>query len=245
MQAWVFCLARWHSLLPFIRIAGFPTVPIVACTLSMCHAQDWQSDSSVLQVTLVHLYQAGMFADLDQISTASRSAPLASSNKGEGRGRGRGRGRVSAPVAGAKVSAAEAPLREEVQHKLQHLPPALLNTCQQVSVCLFSVCLPACLSVCLPACLSVYLSVCRSACLCIHPSVCLPACCLPVCLSNCLPGCLSVCLCTCLSVCLFVCVSVCLSACLLSVFAVLVVIASATRSTVTCARGTCIGRRTR
>lgn len=84
-----------------------------------------------LQVTLVHLYQAGMFADLDQISAASHLAPPASSE--------RGRGRASMPMRGAKVSAAEAPLREEVQHKLQHLPPALLSTCQQV-----------CLSVCLP-----------------------------------------------------------------------------------------------
>ena len=102
-----------------------------------------------------------MFADLDQISTASHSAPLASSNRGEGRGQIR----VSAPVAGAKVSAAEAPLREEVQHKLQHLPPALLNTCQQVSAFL-----PACLSVCpfrlsfssvLFVCLSVLLFMCE------------------------------------------------------------------------------------
>ena len=98
-----------------------------------------------MQVTLVHLYQAGMFADLDQISTASHSAPLA------GSGKGGGGGRASAPVAGAKVSAAEAPLREEVQHKLQHLPPALLNTCQQVSACL-----PVWLAICLSVILSVF-----------------------------------------------------------------------------------------
>lgn len=100
---------------------------------------------SMLQVTLVHLYQAGMFADLDQISTGSHPTPLASGNRGGGRGKG------SAPVAGAKVSAAEAPLREEVQHKLQHLPPALFNTCQQV-------CLRACLCLCITECLD--LSVC-------------------------------------------------------------------------------------
>ena len=73
---------------------------------------------TLLQVTLVHLYQAGMFADLDQINAVAGVAPGAS----------------SASVAGAKVSAAEAPLKEEVQHKLQHLLPALLNTCQQVCV---------------------------------------------------------------------------------------------------------------
>lgn len=79
---------------------------------------------SLDEVTLVHLYQAGMFADLDQISAASRLAPSVSSDRGRGRG--------ISPMRGAKVSAAEAPLREEVQHKLQHLPPALLETCQQV-----------------------------------------------------------------------------------------------------------------
>ncbi|KAL3138077.1 hypothetical protein ABBQ38_005308 [Trebouxia sp. C0009 RCD-2024] len=77
---------------------------------------------SLDEVTLVHLYQAGMFADLDQISAASHLAPPASSD----------RGRASTPMRGAKVSAAEAPLREEVLHKLQHLPPALFSTCQQV-----------------------------------------------------------------------------------------------------------------
>ena len=62
-----------------------------------------------------------MFADLDQINTAPGSAPLASS----------GQGPSSLPPAGAKVSAAEAPLKEEVQHKLHHLPPALLKKCEQ------------------------------------------------------------------------------------------------------------------
>lgn len=97
-----------------------------------------------LQVTLVHLYQAGMFADLDQISAASHLAPPASSD----------RGRASTPMRGAKVSAAEAPLREEVLHKLQHLPPALFSTCQQV-------CLSACLSVFLSVLLSHSVSVCH------------------------------------------------------------------------------------
>ena len=77
----------------------------------------------LLQVTLVHLYQAGMFADLDQIDAKPRATQP---------------GLVpEPPVAlyarpGAKVSIAEAPLREEVQNKLQRLPPALFNKCQQV-----------------------------------------------------------------------------------------------------------------
>lgn len=77
----------------------------------------------LLQVTLVHLYQAGMFADLDQIHGTPRATQP---------------GLVpEPPVAlharpGAKVSIAEAPLREEVQNKLQRLPPALFNKCQQV-----------------------------------------------------------------------------------------------------------------
>lgn len=54
----------------------------------------------MLQVTLVHLYQAGMFADLDQIDAAPRIA--ASGDKSQG----------SASWTGIKVSAAEAPLKE-------------------------------------------------------------------------------------------------------------------------------------
>lgn len=76
----------------------------------------------MLQVTLVHLYQAGMFADLDQINAAPRATPEAGGDGVRG----------YAPARGAKVSAAEAPLKEEVQHKLQHLPPALFSKCQQV-----------------------------------------------------------------------------------------------------------------
>ena len=78
--------------------------------------------AGVLQVTLVHLYQAGMFADLDQINAAPHAKPLAGCDGV----------RDCAPAVGAKVSAAEAPLKEEVQHKLQHLPPALFSKCQQV-----------------------------------------------------------------------------------------------------------------
>lgn len=78
----------------------------------------------MLQVTLVHLYQAGMFADLDQIGASSRHMPGMLPQQQQ-------------PMTqhvrpGAKVSIAEAPLKEEVQHKLQHLPPALFNKCQQV-----------------------------------------------------------------------------------------------------------------
>ncbi len=80
------------------------------------------SVSSCLQVTLVHLYQAGMFADLDQINAVPRIASLTDGDRGED----------SAALTGIKVSAAEAPLKEEVQHKLQHLPPALFDKCQQV-----------------------------------------------------------------------------------------------------------------
>ena len=64
-----------------------------------------------------------MFADLDQINAAPQAAPARL---------------VPEPPAalharpGAKVSVAEAPLREEVQNKLQRLPPALFNKCQQV-----------------------------------------------------------------------------------------------------------------
>lgn len=63
-----------------------------------------------------------MFADLDQINAAPRIAALATGSRAEGR----------ASSTGIKVSAAEAPLKEEVQHKLQHLPPALFARCQQV-----------------------------------------------------------------------------------------------------------------
>lgn len=63
-----------------------------------------------------------MFADLDQINAAPGIAALATGSRAEGR--------ASSP--GIKVSAAEAPLKEEVQHKLQHLPPALFARCQQV-----------------------------------------------------------------------------------------------------------------
>ncbi|DBA93452.1 TPA: hypothetical protein ACH3X2_003239 [Trebouxia sp. C0005] len=75
---------------------------------------------SLDEVTLVHLYQAGMFADLDQIDAAPRIA--ASGDKSQG----------SASWTGIKVSAAEAPLKEEVQHKLQQLPPGIFDKCQQV-----------------------------------------------------------------------------------------------------------------
>lgn len=57
-----------------------------------------------------------MFADLDQIN----AAPQGSSSP------------AGAALRGFKVSAAEAPLKEEVAAKLQHLPPALLAQCQQV-----------------------------------------------------------------------------------------------------------------
>ena len=76
----------------------------------------------MLQVTLVHLYQAGMFADLDQINAEPRTLPGDKSSA------------AVSSLRGVKVSAAEAPLKEEVAHKLQHLPPALLAKCQQVCV---------------------------------------------------------------------------------------------------------------
>ncbi len=75
-----------------------------------------------LQVTLVHLYQAGMFADLDQIDAAPRIAASAAGDQSQS----------SASWTGIKVSAAEAPLKEEVQHKLQQLPPGVFDKCQQV-----------------------------------------------------------------------------------------------------------------
>ena len=78
----------------------------------------------MVQVTLVHLYQAGMFADLDQINAVSRILPASTNHKAS----------TAASLRGVKVSAAEAPLKEEVAHKLQHLPPALLAKCQQVRV---------------------------------------------------------------------------------------------------------------
>ena len=72
----------------------------------------------------MHLYQAGMFADLDQINAEPRAlSPAAENRPGFG----------TVPMRGVKVSAAEAPLKEEVAHKLQHLPPALLAKCQQVT----------------------------------------------------------------------------------------------------------------
>ena len=76
----------------------------------------------MLQVTLVHLYQAGMFADLDQINAAPRIEASGAGDKSQG----------SESWTGIKVSAAEAPLKEEVQHKLQQLPPEIFDKCQQV-----------------------------------------------------------------------------------------------------------------
>jgi len=70
----------------------------------------------MLQVTLVHLYQAGMFADLDQIDAAPRITASGAGDKSQG----------SASWTGIKVSAAE------VQHKLQQLPPGIFDKCQQV-----------------------------------------------------------------------------------------------------------------
>lgn len=86
----------------------------------------------------MHLYQAGLFADLDQIKASRRALPASLAHQGHGH---------AAPqsLPGAKVSIAEAPLREEVQHKLQHLPPALFDKCQQVCGGHFSL---ACLAVC-------------------------------------------------------------------------------------------------
>lgn len=67
-----------------------------------------------------------MFADLDQINAVPRSTAVGGSAQA-------GQDIISV-TQGAKVSAAEAPLKEEVQHKLQHLAPALFSKCQQVSV---------------------------------------------------------------------------------------------------------------
>ena len=75
------------------------------------------------QVTLVHLYQAGMFADLDQINAMPGSGSVTSNDRADD----------STALRGIKVSAAEAPLKEEVRHKLRHLPPLLFDRCEQVS----------------------------------------------------------------------------------------------------------------
>lgn len=77
---------------------------------------------SLDEVTLVHLYQAGMFADLDQINAQPRTLPATTDDRHSAAG----------SLRGVKVSAAETPLKEEVSHKLQHLPPGLLARCQQV-----------------------------------------------------------------------------------------------------------------
>ena len=64
----------------------------------------------LVQVTLIHVYQAGMFADLIQIAEGARAAP------------------------GEKVSSARTALQQEVQQKLQQLPAAVLQKAQQVRV---------------------------------------------------------------------------------------------------------------
>lgn len=62
----------------------------------------------LLQVTLIHVYQAGMFADLIQIAEGASAAP------------------------GEKVSSARSALQQEVQQKLLQLPAAVLQKAQQV-----------------------------------------------------------------------------------------------------------------
>ena len=62
----------------------------------------------LVQVTLIHVYQAGMFADLTQIAEGAPAAP------------------------GEKVSSARTALQQEVQQKLQQLPAAVLQKAQQV-----------------------------------------------------------------------------------------------------------------
>eukprot|EP00891_Asterochloris_glomerata_P004782 jgi/Astpho2/4782/Aster-x1237 len=59
------------------------------------------------EVTLIHVYQAGMFADLIQIAEGASAAP------------------------GEKVSSARSALQQEVQQKLLQLPAAVLQKAQQ------------------------------------------------------------------------------------------------------------------
>lgn len=105
----VWALAVLHELTPSIWTALLDAIAAAP-------------SESLDEVTLVHLYQAGMFADLDQIDAAPRIAASAAGDTSQG----------SASWTGIKVSAAEAPLKEEVQHKLQQLPPGIFDKCQQV-----------------------------------------------------------------------------------------------------------------
>ena len=64
----------------------------------------------LVQVTLIHVYQAGMFADLTQIAEGAPAAP------------------------GEKVSSARTALQQEVQQKLHQLPAPVLLKAQKVRV---------------------------------------------------------------------------------------------------------------